>query len=66
MKSIARWIVEIIREVKGNELPEDRMKRNEILERFKQGLNSNKTVKRVRSEVVQLCKRFPLYPELFK
>lgn len=66
MKSIARWIVEIIAEVKSNELPEDKVKRNETLEKFKQGLSSNKTVKRVRSEVVQLCKRFPLYPELFK
>lgn len=64
MKLIARWIVEIINEVKNNELPEDRTKRNEILESFREGLSSNKTVKRVRDEVVELCKRFPLYPEL--
>lgn len=64
MKTIAGWVVEIIAEVKGAELPEDRVKRNESLARFKREIKQNETVRRVRREVRDLCERFPLYPEL--
>ena len=65
MEDIAEWIVELVKEVGANDLPDDKVKRSEALARFDASMTENRKVRKVRGEVTELCKRFPLYPELF-
>jgi len=64
MKVIGEWIARIIFEVKDYELPGDKEKRNEVLKKFKREIPNNKVVKEIREKVVELCKQFPIYPDL--
>jgi glycine hydroxymethyltransferase len=64
MMVIAEWISQTIKEVKSNELPEDKTKRSEALTHFKSSIGDTESVKTVRLEVAELCRKFPLYPEL--
>jgi glycine hydroxymethyltransferase len=63
MDIIGKWIADIAKEVcKGEELPDDKEKRNAVLRNFKQDMKSNQTVARTKNEVIELCRKFPLYP----
>jgi len=64
MKLIGDWIAEIIQEVKDYEMPNDKEVRKEVIEKFREQIVMNKKIKRIKKEVVELCKRFPLYPDL--
>jgi glycine hydroxymethyltransferase len=64
MELIAGWISEIINEIKGYELPEDKEARDKAIQKFKEEMAKNKKIKEVKEKVVELCKKFPLYPEL--
>lgn len=64
MEQIASMISRIINEVKSNELPEDKEERVAYLKKFREQIKSNKTVAEVRSQVLGICERFPLYTEL--
>jgi glycine hydroxymethyltransferase len=64
MKQIGRWIAQVIHEVKNYELPEDRMKRNEVLVQFRSDIERDEVIKGIRREIIELCRRFPTYPEL--
>jgi glycine hydroxymethyltransferase len=66
MTLIAKWIGRIIKEVKNNELPDDKTKRSETLSLFRSSVGSNESVRRTKQEVAELCRKFPLYPELRK
>lgn len=64
MKSIADWVARIISEIKNRKLPESREERAEYIKKFVEEMKRNEVVKKVREEVLQLCKGFPLYEEL--
>jgi len=64
MKLIANWITEIIYEVKDYEMSDDKDTRNEIIQKFRKEIEKNEKIKRIKKEVVELCKKFPLYPGL--
>ena len=64
MARIADMITRIIKEVSANELPEDKEERSARLKKFREELKSNKAVEDVRKQVLEICGRFPLYPEL--
>lgn len=64
MKEIGEWIAKIIFEVKDYQLPDDKDQRNEVLKKFKEEIPNNKVVKEIREKVVELCKQFPIYPDL--
>jgi len=64
MELIGGWIAEVIQEVKDYEMPDDKDARNEAIEKFKKEIAMNKKIKKIKEEVVELCKRFPLYPDL--
>ena len=64
MKLIANWIAEIIYEVKDYEMSDDKDTRNEIIQKFRKEIEKNEKIKRIKKEVVELCKKFPLYPGL--
>jgi len=61
MESIGRWIAKVIFEVKDYELLEDKDQRNTVLKEFRDDIKQNGTIKETRQNVVDLCKRFPLY-----
>jgi len=64
MEIISEWIAQIVNEVKDYELPEDKETRREYLEKFRKEISENGVIKKVKKEVVELCKKFPLYSEL--
>jgi glycine hydroxymethyltransferase len=64
MELIGDWIVDIISEVKDYEMPEDKDERNEAIEKFRKEIVANKKLKKIKEEVVELCKKFPIYSEL--
>ncbi|MEK6869747.1 MAG: hypothetical protein AABX74_05925, partial [Nanoarchaeota archaeon] len=62
METIGKWIADIIKEAKGFKLPDDKEERNDYLKEFKERIKKNENIKKIRNEVVELCKSFPLYP----
>jgi glycine hydroxymethyltransferase len=64
MELIGNWIVRVINEVKGYEMPDEKDARDKAIEKFKKEITKNKKIKKIKKEVVELCKRFPIYPEL--
>ena len=64
MDKIADWISQIVEEIKKYNLPNDKEERKEYLRNFKNEIIGNETVKRVKEEVLNLCKSFPVYEGL--
>ena len=60
MKVIGKWIVEILEEVKGYNLPESKEERKEYLSQFYKDIAKNQKVKDIKEKVVELCSKFPL------
>ncbi len=63
MKQIGKWISEIIHEIKKYELPEDKKEINNYLKKFREEIKNNKKIHEIRENVIELCKKFPLYPK---
>lgn len=63
MEMIGKWISDVIKEIKEYELPEDKKEINNYLDKFRGEIKHNKKIHQVRNEVVELCRKFPLYPE---
>ena len=63
MEMIGRWISEIIHEIKKYELPDDKKDINNYLKKFREEIKENKKIHEIRKNVVELCKKFPLYPD---
>ena len=61
MKQIGKWITAAIKETEAYRLPEDKEQRQETIKKAKAEIKKNKTLKQIRQEVKQLCRRFPLY-----
>ncbi len=64
MREIAALIAEVIDAVKDYQLPEDKEERQIYLKSFKEGIKTNERIRNVRGKVLEICKRFPLYPNL--
>ena len=64
MAAIADMISEVVLEVRPNELPDDKDARIEYLKKFRSEIAGNPKIENVRSRVLELCSRFPLYPEI--
>ena len=64
MEKIGKWISDIIKEVKEFKLPNDKEERAAYLKKFKETIMKNKKIEIIKKEVVNLCKGFPLYPNL--
>jgi len=63
METIGKWIFEIINEIKNYNLPENKDEIKDYLKNFKEEIKKNKKVQEIKNNVVELCKKFPLYPE---
>ncbi len=63
MEMIGKWISEVINEIKNYELPEDKKEIQNYLKQFREEIKNNKKIHEIRSHVVELCRKFPLYPD---
>jgi len=63
MEQIGKWISEIIKEIAKYELPEDKKEINNYLKKFREEIKQNKKIHEIKNNVVELCKKFPLYPD---
>jgi glycine hydroxymethyltransferase len=63
MKMIGKWISEVIKEIKDFELPEDKKEINNYLKEFREKIKNNKKIKEIQKQVIELCKKFLLYPD---
>ena len=61
MKKIAGWVAEVLEEVKSYELPDGKEERDIYLEKFKKEFSANKRLETIKKEVLELCKKYPLY-----
>ncbi|HIH50246.1 MAG: serine hydroxymethyltransferase [Candidatus Micrarchaeaceae archaeon] len=64
MKVIAKLIADVIGQIKGYEMPDDKEGRAQYLKKFRKEIKRNAAIKTCRERVEELCDRFPLYPEL--
>ena len=62
MEMIGKWIADIIKEVKDFNLPDNKEEIKGCLKNFKDAISKNQKIKNIRNEVIELCKKFPLYP----
>ncbi len=60
MKQIGEWISRIINEFSTAELPNDRACRSAAVKEFKKSLKDSAIIRKVRQEVVQLARKFPV------
>ena len=63
MEIIGKWIADIIKDVRDFDLPNDKEERKVYLKEFKKKIRKNKNIEKIKKEVIELCKKFPLYPE---
>ena len=61
MTKIADWISRVVDEVVEWEFPERKEDRKVVLQKFKRSIKRNKEFKKIKQEVKELCKKFPLY-----
>ena len=60
MTKIAAWINQVIEEVKGEKLPEDKEKRSDFMKLFKTRVVKNKNLLAIAKEVRAFCSKFPI------
>jgi len=60
MKKIARWIVRMLDIIKDEELPKGKKAKEAYLAEFNERIHKDKEIKKIRKEVEQLCKEFPI------
>ena len=60
MKIIAKWIAEVVQEIKEYRLPETKEERIAYLKQFRKDIAENPKLKEVQQEVKKLSARFPL------
>ncbi len=64
MKIIGKLISQVVYAVRDYQLLENKDERAEYLKKFREEIKNNETIKTVRQEVLELCNKFPLYPNL--
>lgn len=61
MRMIAKWIAQVMKEIKAYSLPDNRKEIPAYLEKFEKDLKKNKIIQEIGREVRALCKKFPMY-----
>ncbi|OGC81149.1 hypothetical protein A2943_00655 [Candidatus Adlerbacteria bacterium RIFCSPLOWO2_01_FULL_51_16] len=64
MKLIGGWIAEVTKITKDEELPKEKSERKAYLASFKKRAHADKQLKKLRKQVLTLCKKFPI-PDSF-
>lgn len=60
MKQLARWMNDVINEIKNNKLPDAKEERNPFFKQFKKEVLQNKRIKQIALEVKKYLREFPL------
>lgn len=60
MKLIAAWISQIVKEIKNYKLPENKEERGGYLKKFREDIAENQLVKKIKQEVLEFGKDFPI------
>lgn len=60
MKQIASWIAQVVETIKQEQLPESKEGRIAYLKDFRKRIAQDQTLKEIKNQVAQLCKRFPI------
>lgn len=60
MEQIGDWILEVLEEVKGSDLPKEQSERREFIKNFKNKINENQKIKEIRNKVQEFASRFPM------
>ena len=63
MEIIGKWIAEIIMEIRDFNLPENKDDIKAYLKNFKESIAKNKKIRQIKEEVMDLCRKFPLYKD---
>lgn len=61
MKIVAGWLKKVFDEIKEFDLPEGKNERIAYLQEFKNKIEENKELKKIREEVKEMCQKFPIY-----
>ena len=64
METIGNIMADVINEIKGYDLPNDKIVRVAAIKRFRAEINSNEVIKSARAKTIEICRKFPLYPDL--
>ena len=60
MKTISKWIFQIVEYVGKRQIPKDEIERRTYLKKFRANLLKDKFLAKIRGEVKALCKKFPV------
>lgn len=60
MKLLAKWMNEVVEEIKGNKLPDVKEERGPFFKKFKLEINQNKKINSIALEVKKYMREFPL------
>lgn len=61
MEQVAEWFKEVFDEIDAFTMPEDKEGKKKVMKDFGKFIEGNATLERVREEVGEMCKKFPLY-----
>ncbi len=60
MVKIAKWINDVVEEVKGDELPKEKESRSYFWKEFRRKVKENKNLLAINEEIKEFCQKFPI------
>ncbi len=60
MEVVAKWIAEVLEEIKDYRLPEEKTERAGYIKKFSEDMAQNQKLASIKAEVKELCSKFPL------
>lgn len=60
MGKIAKWINDVIEEIKGDELPKEKESRSYFWKDFRKRMKENKSLLAINEEIKEFCQKFPI------
>ncbi|MEM0148910.1 MAG: serine hydroxymethyltransferase [Candidatus Micrarchaeaceae archaeon] len=64
MDVIGDYIVQVIDQIRQYSMPESKEERQDYVAKFRKEIKKNNAIKEVRTKVIELCKKFPLYADM--
>lgn len=61
MKKIAKWIAQVVKIVKADQLPKEKNQRRKFIAQFKKRVRKEKALLKIRREVTAVASKFPLF-----
>lgn len=61
MKKIANWILQVLDQIKGFDLPTEQKERALFIKNFKQKMSKNKKLLDIKKEIATFAKKYPLF-----